>query len=41
MSRFDFIPTPLSDLKLVQRKAIEDRRGFLSRFYCVEEFAWY
>jgi dTDP-4-dehydrorhamnose 3,5-epimerase len=26
-------------LKLVQRKAIEDHRGFLSRFYCVEEFA--
>ena len=39
MSRFDFIPTPLSDLKLVQRKVTEDHRGFLSRFYCVEEFA--
>lgn len=39
MSRFDFIPTPLSELKLVQRKAIEDHRGFLSRFYCAEEFA--
>lgn len=39
MSRFDFIPTPLSDLKIVQRKAIEDNRGFLSRFYCIEEFA--
>lgn len=39
MSRFDFIQTPLSGLKLVQRKAIEDHRGFLSRFYCVEEFA--
>jgi dTDP-4-dehydrorhamnose 3,5-epimerase len=39
MSRFDFIPTPLTGLKLVQRKAIEDYRGFLSRFYCVEEFA--
>lgn len=38
MSRFDFIPTPLSDMKLVQRKAIEDHRGFLSRFYCAEEF---
>jgi dTDP-4-dehydrorhamnose 3,5-epimerase len=23
---------------LVQRKAIEDERGFLSRFYCAEEF---
>jgi dTDP-4-dehydrorhamnose 3,5-epimerase len=39
MSRFDFIPTPLSELKLVHRKAIEDQRGFLSRFYCAEEFA--
>lgn len=39
MARFDFILTPLSGLKLVQRKAIEDHRGFLSRFYCVEEFA--
>lgn len=38
MSRFDFIPTPLSGLMLVQRKAIEDHRGFLSRFYCAEEF---
>jgi dTDP-4-dehydrorhamnose 3,5-epimerase len=38
MSRFDFIPTPLSDMQLVQRKAIEDHRGFLSRFYCAEEF---
>lgn len=38
MSRFDFIPTPLTGLKLVQRKAIEDHRGFLSRFYCFEEF---
>ncbi|TAN71704.1 MAG: dTDP-4-dehydrorhamnose 3,5-epimerase [Gallionella sp.] len=38
MSRFDFIPTPLTGLKLVQRKAIEDHRGFLSRFYCMEEF---
>lgn len=39
MSRFDFIPTPLAGLILVQRKAIEDPRGFLSRFYCFEEFA--
>lgn len=39
MSRFDFIPTPLTGLLLVQRKAIEDQRGFLSRFYCAEDFA--
>lgn len=38
MPRFDFIPTPLAGLILVQRKAIEDHRGFLSRFYCAEEF---
>jgi len=39
MSRFDFIQTPLSGLKVVQRKTIEDHRGFLSRFYCAEEFS--
>ncbi len=38
MSRFVFIATPLNGLVQVQRKAIEDDRGFLSRFYCVEEF---
>jgi len=39
MSRFDFIQTSLPDLMLVQRKAAEDNRGFLSRFYCIEAFA--
>lgn len=39
MPRFDFIATPLNGLKLVQRKAIEDHRGFISRFYCIDEFA--
>ena len=38
MSRFDFISTPLPGLLVVQRKAIADHRGFLSRFYCAEEF---
>ncbi|MFA5627943.1 MAG: dTDP-4-dehydrorhamnose 3,5-epimerase [Thiohalomonadaceae bacterium] len=38
MSRFDFISTPLTGLMLVQRKTIEDHRGFLSRFYCNDEF---
>lgn len=38
MPRFDFIQTPLPGLMLVQRKIIEDQRGFLSRFYCIEEF---
>jgi dTDP-4-dehydrorhamnose 3,5-epimerase len=38
MSRFDFVPTPLAGLMLVQRKAMEDHRGFLSRLYCADEF---
>lgn len=38
MARFEFIPTPLAGLMLVQRTAIEDQRGFLSRFFCAEEF---
>lgn len=39
MARFDFTSTPLSGLTLVQRKVIEDPRGFLSRFYCANEFS--
>lgn len=38
MARFDFIPTPLAGLTLVQRTVLEDQRGFLSRFYCADEF---
>jgi dTDP-4-dehydrorhamnose 3,5-epimerase len=38
-SRFEFIPTPLSGLIEIQRTVIADHRGFLSRFYCAEEFA--
>jgi dTDP-4-dehydrorhamnose 3,5-epimerase len=38
MVRFDCINTPLAGLKVIQRKLIEDDRGFLSRFYCAEEF---
>ncbi len=38
MPRFDFIATPLADLLIVQRKTIEDHRGFFSRFYCADEF---
>ena len=41
MTRFDCFDTPLAGLKLVQRKRIEDARGFLSRFYCAEEFKAY
>jgi dTDP-4-dehydrorhamnose 3,5-epimerase len=36
-SRFDFLPTSLSGLTVVQRKPIEDDRGFFCRFYCAEE----
>jgi dTDP-4-dehydrorhamnose 3,5-epimerase len=39
MQRFEFAPTPLAGLMRVQRRHIEDERGFLSRFYCAEEFA--
>ncbi|MDP3334885.1 MAG: dTDP-4-dehydrorhamnose 3,5-epimerase family protein, partial [Methylococcaceae bacterium] len=38
MVKFEFIPTPLAGLQLVQRQLISDARGFLSRFYCAEEF---
>ncbi|MDP3539063.1 MAG: dTDP-4-dehydrorhamnose 3,5-epimerase [Azonexus sp.] len=38
MARFDFVPTPIAGLTLVQRLRLEDNRGFLSRFYCAEEF---
>ncbi len=36
--RFDFNDTPLPGVKLVQRKPVEDERGFFSRFYCADEF---
>ncbi len=38
MARLDFFDTPLAGLQVVQRKPIEDTRGFLSRFFCAEEF---
>jgi dTDP-4-dehydrorhamnose 3,5-epimerase len=38
MARFDCVNTPISGLKILQRKLIEDARGFLSRFFCAEEF---
>jgi dTDP-4-dehydrorhamnose 3,5-epimerase len=37
-SRFEFTSTPLSGLTVIQRKPIEDDRGFLCRFYCSEDF---
>jgi len=38
MARFDFVATSLSGLVMVQRKVLEDERGFLSRFFCADEF---
>lgn len=37
--RFESVITALSGLLVVQRKVIEDERGFLSRFYCADEFS--
>lgn len=39
MTRFDFTPTALAGLWVVQRQATEDPRGSLSRLYCAEAFA--
>ena len=36
--RFDFHPTLLEGLWVVQRKPVEDPRGFFCRFFCAEEF---
>jgi dTDP-4-dehydrorhamnose 3,5-epimerase len=38
MARFEFVQTPIAGLLRVQRQHLEDDRGFLSRFYCSEEF---
>ena len=38
MSHFDFNQTGLEGLTIVQRKMVEDQRGFFSRFFCTEEF---
>jgi dTDP-4-dehydrorhamnose 3,5-epimerase len=37
--QFDFTDTPLEGLKIVQRRTVNDSRGFLSRVYCAKEFA--
>ena len=38
MSRFNCFETTLAGLKVIQRTSIADNRGFLSRFYCADEF---
>jgi dTDP-4-dehydrorhamnose 3,5-epimerase len=37
-NRFDFHPTLIEGLWVVQRKLITDERGFFCRFFCSEEF---
>lgn len=36
-SRFDLLDTPLSGLRILQRKPIGDGRGYLERLFCAEE----
>jgi dTDP-4-dehydrorhamnose 3,5-epimerase len=36
-SHFDILDTPLQRLKLIQRKLIDDRRGYLERMFCADE----
>lgn len=37
--RFNFRELPLQGLILLERRALSDERGWLQRFYCVDEFA--
>jgi len=39
--RFDVIDTPLEGLKLIQRKPINDKRGYFERVFCAEELRPY
>jgi len=39
MPSFELIDTALSGLKIMQRKAKNDARGFFSRFYCIDELS--
>ncbi|MBW9112609.1 dTDP-4-dehydrorhamnose 3,5-epimerase [Rhizobium cauense] len=39
MSRFNRIPTALSNLLVVERQRLGDERGFFSRFFCSEELS--
>ncbi len=36
--RFDFNPTYLDGLMVIQRKPISDQRGFFCRFFCTEDY---
>ncbi len=37
--RFHFTPTGLAGVQVVERRRMEDQRGFLSRLWCAEAFA--
>ena len=37
-TRFDIVDTPLYGLHIIQRKPFGDRRGYLERLFCSEEF---
>lgn len=39
LSRFNVYPTALPGVSIIQREILEDSRGFLSRFYCMDEFS--
>ena len=39
MTSFVAVPTPLAGLVLVQRKRLEDLRGFFSRLFCADELS--
>jgi dTDP-4-dehydrorhamnose 3,5-epimerase len=36
-TRFEILDTPLSGLRVLQRKPIGDSRGYLERLFCIEE----
>ena len=37
MNRFQIFDTPLTGLKVIERKRLSDSRGFLSRLFCADE----
>lgn len=39
MASLEILPTPLAGLCIVQRKRLEDDRGYFSRLFCAEEVA--
>lgn len=37
--RFDFLPTPVNGLHLLQRKVLGDQRGYFQRMFCADDLA--